>query len=74
MRHFKTYDRNVKDLCRDRLRPSFNTACHADDYKEQVESNLRVFEEKYIAVTNIENIDIAFLIANETKVQIGEWN
>ena len=35
---------------------------------------MKVFEEKFIAVTNIENIDIAFLISNETKVVIGEWN
>ena len=34
----------------------------------------KVFDERFIAVTNIENIDVAFLIANETRVVIGDWN
>ena len=32
-RHFKSYDRNVTDICRDRLKPSLNTACREEDYK-----------------------------------------
>ena len=35
---------------------------------------MKIFDDRFIAVTNIENIDIPFLISNETIVQIGEWN
>lgn len=73
VKHFKTYDRRVTDLCRDRLKPSLNTACHEENYKERIEKELQAFNERFIAVTNIENIDVAFLIANETKTDIGDW-
>ena len=38
VRHYKAYDRNVKDLCRDRLQPSLNSACHDEEnYKAKIE-------------------------------------
>lgn len=36
-KHLTKYDRNVKDLCRDRLQPSINSACHESDYKIKLE-------------------------------------
>ena len=48
----KTYDKDVTELCRDRLRPIFNEACESDDRRTLMDKALMSYEGMFIAITN----------------------
>ena len=70
----KTYDKDVTELCRDRLRPIFNEACESDDRRTLMDKALMSYEGMFIAITNIDVINIPELILKETKSPVGPFD
>ena len=68
-KHLNKYEYNITDLCRDKLRPKFNEACNAEDYKTAIEAEVKEFDGgAFIAITNVDFVDLPFLYKNETKI------
>ena len=70
-----TYDRNINELCRDRLRPAFKESCENDGLKQSLNEEAKSgVLEIYVAVSNVDIVDLPLLIKNQTKVPVGEFD
>jgi len=74
-KHLKNYDRDRAHICRDRLRQKFNEVCKSDDLKQSLDDESRDgVTSIYIAVVDIEVVDLPTLIRNETRVPVAPFD